>query len=137
MTDYAYALWYLSIFLSLIILFILMAIYETYCVKPRQRIERVEEGPVYNEKPSSPTPSYTQFAPPSYSVAVSKMKTRVYLVSSNYEVFFPYRNQTSGSTSTTPSSQLPEVHASRGTSSGTLAGPTAVRTVEGLEDDKR
>lgn len=137
MSDQLYAAWYVTVFLSLIIMFILMAIYENYCVKPRQRRPSADipPQPIYNEKPPSPSPSYSKFAPPSYKEAVSKMDTKVYLVSSNYEVFFPYQTDTVAieGSSVSTSSVFPEVHLPN---RPTIAAQTSI-TVEILQEAKR
>lgn len=140
MSDELYTVWYVVIFLSLIIMFILMAMYEHICAKPRPRPRRnsTDATPeLYNEKPASPSPSYSKFAPPSYKDAVSKMDTKVYLVSSNYEVFFPYQPETLTPAERSPAvsrNVLPEVH--HQSTRPVVATQTSI-TVEILQDDKR
>lgn len=78
-------LWYTLSFFALVMIFILVACYEAHCatrntIYDRRRRRRINEIhlpiPI---KPISPSPSYSQFAPPSYDTVIRK--TEIFIIS--------------------------------------------------------
>lgn len=81
--------WYTLAFLSLVSLFIVIACYEAHCAtrntiydrRRRRNNNQIQIGADYNEKPVSPAPSYSKFAPPSYESVVAR--TEIFIISEN------------------------------------------------------
>lgn len=80
--------WYTLSFLALVCIFILIGCYEAHCatrntIYDRRRRRRNNERhlQVADLKPSSPAPSYSKFAPPSYESVTRK--TEIFIISEN------------------------------------------------------
>ena len=67
------AIWYFTTFMVLVFFFILIACYDSHCLR-RRRGASTAEDVKENDRvvPSSPAPSYSQFAPPAYDSVLPK-----------------------------------------------------------------
>lgn len=97
--DVVTMIWYLTTFSALVGFFIVMACTENSCGR------RAEVKPVENTRtsPPTPSPSYKQFAPPSYDTVMNKYKNRIFIVPMGEEnnFFSPPTTSSSGNTSAT------------------------------------
>ncbi|CAO1427490.1 unnamed protein product [Diamesa serratosioi] len=96
--DVVTMIWYLTTFSALVGFFIVMACTENSCGR------RAEVKPTENTRtsPPTPSPSYKQFAPPSYDTVMNKYKNRIFIVPMDDENgFFTPPPTTSSTTSNT------------------------------------
>lgn len=95
--DVVTMIWYLTTFSALVGFFIVMACTENSCGR------RAEAKPIENTRtsPPTPSPSYKQFAPPSYDTVMNKYKNRIFIVPMGDEnnFFSPPTTSTNGNTS--------------------------------------
>ena len=72
--DVITIIWYFSTFIALVAFFVVMVCSDKYCTrgsKPEETVVSV---------PSTPAPSYREFAPPSYDSVMKKHKSRVFII---------------------------------------------------------
>lgn len=101
--DVVTMIWYLTTFSALVGFFIVMACTENSCGR------RTEAKPVENTRtsPPTPSPSYKQFAPPSYDTVMNKYKNRIFIVPMGDENNFFSPPTTSTNSNTSSSDEIP------------------------------